>query len=315
MDECGTTTACGNCQAIFSSIAGIVDFVEGRADTALGVHEYDAQKAVSFDLSKRLFFDMKERSAGAIRDHLGNVLEFGAGTGLLTLAMLKHSSFDHAVITDISSAMLRVCAERLPVIGSVRQSKVTLATFSGQEPILVERAFDFCIGSSVLHHVLDCASLLAVLGRALKTGGKAIFTEPAAAFHDALTLAMSDTIAQLEAAGEAPPGLPITAAWVQQTRFRLRAAPSELAALEDKHIFRREMVAEMGRSVGFADVSIAPFRHDPLGELAAAKYLHELGAADTEAMFMPIYREHARRRFAGLRHNDLSAMYLIVLTR
>jgi hypothetical protein len=72
------------CDATFQAPAGIVDFVSGRSDTALDVAAYDEQKAVSLEASTDLFLHLKRLANGIIPDHLGTVLEIGAGTGLLT---------------------------------------------------------------------------------------------------------------------------------------------------------------------------------------------------------------------------------------
>jgi SAM-dependent methyltransferase len=312
---CDSWIKCSQCSAAFSANAGIIDFVAGESDTALNVTAYDQQKAVSLDASLSLFRHLKRLSMGLIPDRLGTVLEIGAGTGLLTLGLVADSDFERAVVTDISPDMLAVCRARLDQNAKDKRSRITLATFSGKEQIFAPGQYDICLGSSVLHHVLDYTALLEIVRRALKSGGVAVFTEPGAPFHEALTLAMSDAIISLVASGARSEPLSLLAAWVEQTRFRLRTDPEDLAHLEDKHIFRREQLQNAASRAGFSGFSMRPLTHDPLGDHAARNYLRELGIPEnTSTQFMPLYEQYAKYHFRHMSQADMSEMYLLVFT-
>jgi SAM-dependent methyltransferase len=309
-----TAAICSRCNASFSTLGGIIDFVAGQSDTALDVREYDQQKAVSFDASVNMFRSLKQLAGGAIPDNLGNVLEIGAGTGLLTLGMLAESEFDQAVITDISPNMLAVCSARLAEVVGAKRSRVAFATYSGQENIFGDEQYDLCIANSVLHHILDYAGLFRSARTLLKGTGTAIFVEPAAVFHEALTLAMAEAIVSLTGKGSFPDQLRILAAWVEQTRYRLRSAPAELAQFEDKHNFRREDLVREGTAAGFSSITIVPVNYDPLGIHAALNYQRELGIPREFAeLIMPAYRRHAEYQFRDVTQADMSEMYLIAL--
>lgn len=306
------TVDCQNCAASFAAPAGIIDFVAGRSDTALDVAEYDQQKAVTLAASLNLFRHLKTIAGDIIPDHLGTVLEIGAGTGMLTLAMVAESDFDRAVITDISPAMLALCAARLDGVAPQKRERIALATYSGSEPVFAPGQFDLCIANSVLHHVLDDVGLLKTARAALKPSGAAVFIEPGAIFHEALTAAVLDAITSVVASGASTEAFNILAQWTEQTLFRLRSAPTEIAHLEDKHIFRRADLADKARDAGFAGLTILPFTYDPLGLGAMANYLRELHVPDAAAAaFMPIYQRHAAHRFGAVSRDDMSEMYLL----
>jgi ubiquinone/menaquinone biosynthesis C-methylase UbiE len=249
-----------------------------------------------------------------LADDLGTVLELGAGTGLFTLGMLTQSGFDHAVVTDISPAMLRLCAARIDHHLGDRRHDVTLATYSGAEDIFASGQYDLCIANSVLHHILDYGAVLKTARTALKDSGLAAFVEPGAPCHEAMTLAMSDAIVSMLADGAWRQDLDIVAAWTAQTRFCLRATPAELTQFEDKHIFTRSGFEASAQAAGFSETLILPFNHDPLAYFSVRNYLAELGAPDDAAnAFMPVYKRHAEHHFRAVGREDMSEMYIIVL--
>jgi hypothetical protein len=132
----------------------------------------------------------------------------------------------------------------------------------------------------------------------LKPTGVAVFTEPSASFHQALTLAMIEAITPAVAVGLYSEALRPIAAWAEQTRFRLRAQRAELAALEDKHIFSRPQLQEAAALAGFSEATIVPVNRDPCGLYSTRNYLRELGIpVDVVAQFMPLYERYAEAGF------------------
>lgn len=94
-------------------------------------------------------------------------LDFGAGTGLVTLAMSEHAS--EVTALDTSAEMLRVLGEKLAAGGvtNVRTLRADLAAGDG-----VDGRFDLIASSMSLHHVRDTARLLAVFYGLLAPGGR-----------------------------------------------------------------------------------------------------------------------------------------------
>ena len=303
---------CKSCNSYFEHHNNVIDFVNKKYDTALNTLEYDLQKSVTFEASTNMFCSLKSTGNGALKENLGNVLEVGCGTGLLTLGMLAKSKFTHAVVTDISLNMLSVCRERVNTLMPELKDRITFASYSGKEPIFPDNAFDTCIANSVLHHIFDYSSFLSSTRRLLKSGGVAIFVEPATVFHEALTLSLSDAIVSICAVSPFPYDLRILAAWVEQTRHRLRCSLIELANYEDKHHFSRRDLADKCKISGFSFVAIEPINYDPLGMHAASNYQRELGIPDEFIdLIMPFYQAHAEFHFKDILINDMSEMYFI----
>jgi ubiquinone/menaquinone biosynthesis C-methylase UbiE len=93
-------------------------------------------------------------------------MDFGAGTGLVTLAL----SADVAGITavDTSAEMLRTLESKLNEQGI--SNVLTLAGDIGSAPLPADR-FDLIVSSMVLHHIADVPQLLHRLRPALRPGG------------------------------------------------------------------------------------------------------------------------------------------------
>jgi len=308
---------CVSCGAIFSCADDIVDFVAGRDNTRLNVVAYDNQKNVSAERSLALFHHLRSVFGTLLPNEFGKILEIGAGTGLLTLGMLAVSKFSSAVVTDISPEMLRVCRARLEQYSDAdKWSRVLFATYSGKEDIFADGAFDLCIANSVVHHILDYYRFFADVRRALNPTGTAVFVEPGAPFHNALTLALNDTLVAMIAEGSriGDADLNSVARWAVETRSGLIFPDADKATKEDKHVFSRDDLELAARSAGFADLTVLPWERDPIGLKTLNSYLGGLGVSNQfrESVF-PKFTRIAEHHFRHLADQDKTSMYVIGL--
>ena len=105
------------------------------------------------------------RTAVALRSDM-HAMDFGAGTGLVTLGLLPYVGSLTAV--DASSEMLKVLDEK---VKALRIANVhTLLCEIGQTPLPVS-AFDLIVSSMVLHHIPDVPQALRQLRPCLRPGG------------------------------------------------------------------------------------------------------------------------------------------------
>jgi ubiquinone/menaquinone biosynthesis C-methylase UbiE len=93
-------------------------------------------------------------------------MDFGAGTGLVSLGLLPEVGDVTAV--EASGEMLRVLAEKVTGLGvsNLRTLKCDVG-----EAALPRGCFDLIVSSMVLHHLPDVAMVLKHLRPALRTGG------------------------------------------------------------------------------------------------------------------------------------------------
>ena len=315
-----TKLSCNGCGASFPRENGILDFVRNRSDTGLDVATYDEQKRVSVEGATALFKHLKAVARGAIPDDLGTVLEVGAGTGLLTIGMLQQSTFQRALITDISPAMLRLCRARvLEHVEPEKHERIAFATYASDHELFRETAFNLAIANSVLHHIEDYHSFLKDMRQALKPGGYFVCVEPSRTFHEALSRAMADTLCQAMAQAQPShqPDLKKLAAWIFDLRFRLAfPADPEIATLEDKHLFSREDLSQAATLAGFRVLTSTPNTVDLNGARAARAYVSELGVSPSFAEgLLQTYLRYAEPSFRLLPASDHASMYVCAFRR
>ena len=140
-------------------------------------HDHDHDPAHDFDERAATWDDdpaKAERArdiADAIRSRVEldpsmRVLEYGAGTGLLTQAL--RNDVGPVTLADTSAGMRQVIEDKIAagLIPDARVWDVDLST----GPVPDER-FDLVVSAMVLHHVPDTRALLASLAAMLEPGG------------------------------------------------------------------------------------------------------------------------------------------------
>ena len=105
------------------------------------------------------------RNAVPLRPDM-NAMDFGAGTGLVTLGLLPY--VDRLTAVDASGEMLRVLDEKLKAlkVGNVH----TMLCEIGKTALPVAE-FDLIVSSMVLHHIPDVPETLHRLRPCLRPGG------------------------------------------------------------------------------------------------------------------------------------------------
>lgn len=105
------------------------------------------------------------------------VLDFGAGSCWTTHFLAQLGC--HVIAMDISTAMLDLGRKRFddhPLFG--HRPAPTFSVFDGQRMELADESVDRILCFDALHHVADPASVVTEMGRVLRPGGVAGFSEP-----------------------------------------------------------------------------------------------------------------------------------------
>ncbi|NPA29923.1 MAG: class I SAM-dependent methyltransferase [Epsilonproteobacteria bacterium] len=140
---------------------------------------FDA-RAAQWDASKRRN-DQADAAARAIIKHCPltpqtRLLDFGAGTGLLTERLLPHIA--HAVAVDTSAKMLEALGKKMP---QVEKTCCDIMAYEPKEP------FDGVVSSMTLHHIPDISALFLRLKTMVRPGGFLAIVDLApedGTFHD-----------------------------------------------------------------------------------------------------------------------------------
>ena len=248
---------CKNCSSVFSS-DGVVDLlVDKSLRSALEDADYDAKAGYNDDTISKI-----GKSWLTVFDHAGidiagkNLLEIGAGTGALTLALLRARKINKLFATDISDEFLRMTVQRAD-----GATELTALRCDCNNIPVQNGCFDLIIGRSILHHLLDYEQVLGQCARVLNDGGKAIFFEPilegklVVAMFAAMVVDLAQRDGDDNFSSQELNKIQLIVrhitkeSWYPQSR-------QELAKLEDKYIFTLPGMREKGIKAGFSKAEV-----------------------------------------------------------
>ncbi|MGE4425981.1 MAG: class I SAM-dependent methyltransferase [Solirubrobacteraceae bacterium] len=134
--------------------------------------QYDAKWGIDWgDVGRDQVLGKLHKLLGHPLPRFERSLEIGAGTGYITLHLLRAGVVGRATATDISPGMvdaLRGNAERLGLEVVARVADAERLPFD-------DETFDLVCGHAVLHHIPDLDRAFAELHRVLRPGGVIVF--------------------------------------------------------------------------------------------------------------------------------------------
>ncbi len=247
---------CSRCGQRYSIWEGIpVLLVNQEPRSKLNDIDYDTIHRVSTKRAKRLYDRWSEvLNLNSVRSN--DVLEIGAGTGMLTYGLVSWSPFKNIYVTDISYTFIRTNNKRIPE----SDKNVFFYICDANELPFKESIFDAIVGNSILHHLLDYHITLQKCYKLLRSGGLAIFTEPIREGHVILAF-----FAALIREIQLKTGLNIFDKHELEIlnqmsknvtkHLRLTEDNNRISKLEDKYIFGIDGMKKIAEDIGFGGLS------------------------------------------------------------
>lgn len=314
-----TGIMCDRCNTPVAVVDGVLDFVHDPTGPLTTQADYDALHHVDDERSDARYRDLKRLAGGRWPTSLGSVLEVGCGTGLLTRALVRGGDAADLTVTDISLPMLRATREYLDRAGLLAGIPVSFATHGGTEPVFRDNAFDTCVGTSVLHHMVNVRGFLGNVFRWLKPGGRAFFTEPNLRYHRALGQTLADILALLHG-DDSSYGHGKQSLLNVIGQWRLGILHQDdlpfLGTLDDKHMFACDSFEAMGRELGFATALAIPVAHSPSGLGFTGRLCTQLGVEEPlRSSVLGLLPAFAGRYMSLLSPQDQTASFLFWLEK
>jgi SAM-dependent methyltransferase len=308
---------CSSCERSISIIDGVADFVGGAPQAGTDRYHGDPRRhdAGAADLFARIQEAAWDRWPIA----LGDTIELGCGRGETTHSIVAAQRFRSLLLVDTEMAMLQASRARIAAMDPALERPIAYATLTGAQDAIRDAVADTVIGTFLLAEVNDVRAFLAMVHRALRPNGRAMFVVPNRRYYEAMCLAMAEALVQRHARdGVWPEGQDVALELLAHTRRLLvhRGDQGFLAGLEVKHLFDSETLEAFGAEAGFTTAEMIPLDPDPAGAETTQTICRGAGAPDSfTETFGGLAAAVGRRFFNLLGRQDQSASMLLWLTK
>jgi SAM-dependent methyltransferase len=209
--------------------------------------QYDAQYRIDpFDYLAGEGVAVLAREEGIDLSH--PILEFGCGTGRLSVGLLRHFPSTKVVVTDASMAFLRLARAKFDA-NDLHNYRLALLRFEDVSR-LPDSALSLVVLRSALHHVADYEDFILEVGKKLVPGGALVFQEPC--FEGFLIMGLlAESVLGKLGEGDAQVREQVKL-FADTMRFYCRRDVDKSAA-EDKHVFR---LADLLQAADKADLHL-----------------------------------------------------------
>ncbi|HJU23982.1 MAG TPA: class I SAM-dependent methyltransferase [Casimicrobiaceae bacterium] len=198
------------------------------------------------------------------RSSVRRVLDIGSGSGASVFALSHLLPQAEIYASDISPELLHLLAKIAESNGHAR-ARVKALCFDLHRPVFRRGTFDLVVGSAILHHLLDPRAALVNVAASLCEGGKIVLVEPLEAGSLVLTALFGTVLTKLLARGEGDGPL---ARFMRAMRLDIQSrlgVPEQkpwTRGLDDKWVFDRAYLLELGKALGLARVDVHPSEED-----------------------------------------------------
>jgi hypothetical protein len=305
---------CSDCGRTVALVDGIADFGSERVPLTFGAEKHRGMERLYGPASK---LPTRIKSAAGARwpAGLGNVIEFGGSPGSMAEDIISGETVRSLVVVDADLSTLRACQGR---IADLETSCPVLFATLGDGPTAIRDAVaDTVVGTTKLAGLVNAHTFLTMVHRIMKTGGRALFVVPNRRYHQAICLAMAETLTQRYARdGTWPEGCGPALALLGEIRRLLVSDLSFLNPPQTAQLFDSDDLEDLGKQAGFSSAEVIPLDPDRGGEQTITRLCKDAGATDDFAReFGPLAAAIGRPYLKLLNHHDASALSLLWLTK
>lgn len=267
-------TACGRFFALDSLV--FVDSGLREVNNALESLDYDELHGVSVDAGMHYGKRWLEhiRLKIPLSEDL-DILELGAGTGLLTIGLAANGGVRRLLVTDLSGKFLRSNSELVDSLLLARGSampnppSICYLQCSIDDLPFKSESVNVVVANSVLHHIFDYELALRRIFRILRPGGIAFFSEPviegkAYIGYFASLIRAIDQRAPQPLFTNAEHALLSDLAILCTRSFWEIAAISKKDTADDKHLFGIADIRRIAKDIGWTEVDVVSY--DPIND-------------------------------------------------
>jgi ubiquinone/menaquinone biosynthesis C-methylase UbiE len=135
--------------------------MEAKKEKYWSQYAYSYDEGVNYVVGKTLNQAIIERLS---KEHLGDVIEFGCGSGYFTKAIAKNAK--HVIATDLSDEMLEIAKAQLRELNNL-----TIEKADCEDSSFPSERFDSVFMANLIHVIENPINALQESYRVMKTGG------------------------------------------------------------------------------------------------------------------------------------------------
>lgn len=269
-------TGCGRLLQLCGPI--LIDSQNVAVENALENLDYDALHGVSAAASRHF----GNRWLQHIREKIPQpqaleILELGAGTGLLSLGMVLSGDFKRLIVSDLSEKFLRgnqqTIQNELQALPAAERdtllSRLCFLNCTMDDLPLRSESVNVVVANSVLHHIYDYEGALRKIFHVLRPGGIAFFSEPIiegkafVGFMASLLKELDERASQPAFTAAERDSLGDLATLCTQGFWKSVALQRKDTA-DDKHLFSVAQIRESAQGMGWT--SVEAISYDPIND-------------------------------------------------
>lgn len=180
------------------------------------------------------------------------ILDIGSGSGNTVFATSELLPNSVIYASDISPQLLHILVDTQNHVPELK-GRIQAYCFDLHKEFFTSDTFDLIVGGAILHHMLDPIAALKNVAKSLKSGGKIILFEPLEIGAHMMCAIYLILLAELELDLDVDPKILTFFKALSEdyeARFGVPRVKSQTNSLDDKWMFHKSYLRDLGNKVG-----------------------------------------------------------------